>query len=799
MDVNIENISKLQNDSSYYLSDSGEIKKSGLLTKIKCFFNIGHSRERVSNLVNAIKNTLVNSTGGRGEADLTKEIKNIDIKRGIEGSVIKEFAQNFRAKNKDSIIKYQAERTAKELVNHAIDDLDVNSSSKVKKSDSLRKLLLQAVCKDYKNPPIRQNDGHDEVDLVKLKIAVNSKLNSISRSLVDISRSDTLGCPDITGDYVDYLKDVLLAGDKPVDDLDISKLKSPDDAFSERIINDICEKKPEQIDSCKQAVELIIRECKAAPDLRDILMDNARSIIERGNSIRTLQSIQEKVDAIKGNLNDFRTLSLTNPQMLEYGKSVLNQAKGKSISPGFINSLFEYISSADLSVISKINSKSSASEIQKAVLKLNSILQNAFDGKTVINFEEQDDKSLYRGMVFGMLALRLSPEQRQSLRQAFDGVEYSKLYTLYDELGESLKKSKNFPNHVALLHNQIAFDINVTVGDIRNTLCLMTGKDLHEQKEYVGQIDSNLKQTVEKDIISISKNEAEKRIDSYFKKHYSGEKTEFVKSYLKDSMLNANLPKTSRMFDVPELFSLLVKKDVHNFLNLHFLRSMKKLTGDNPIEASFFKDLGRQEVILPGGKKLNKDDPQIALNELSEFVIGRENAKFSELSDAEKNKVRVVMSLLTQDTGKALTDGVPIALDKNKPQNFAFVVNKEDYTFNLVKTKSGDITVECKYKGEPNTLVTEQGDTTLNQGSSVEGYLSFVLRPEEIERLAGLDYKSLDFTESEKILNGEDQEHQGDNAHNRLQKSMDTLPNSFIINTSPTSRYSLDLKSNTLG
>ena len=32
MDVNIENISKLQNDSSYYLSDSGEIKKSGLLT-----------------------------------------------------------------------------------------------------------------------------------------------------------------------------------------------------------------------------------------------------------------------------------------------------------------------------------------------------------------------------------------------------------------------------------------------------------------------------------------------------------------------------------------------------------------------------------------------------------------------------------------------------------------------------------------------------------------------------------------------------------------------------------------------
>lgn len=41
MDLNIENISRLDNNSSYYLSDNGEIKKSGLLHKFKCFFGLG--------------------------------------------------------------------------------------------------------------------------------------------------------------------------------------------------------------------------------------------------------------------------------------------------------------------------------------------------------------------------------------------------------------------------------------------------------------------------------------------------------------------------------------------------------------------------------------------------------------------------------------------------------------------------------------------------------------------------------------------------------------------------------------
>ena len=67
MDLNIENISRLDNNSSYYLSDNGEIKKSGLLHKFKCFFGLGHSRQRVSNLINAIRNTILEASGGAAQ------------------------------------------------------------------------------------------------------------------------------------------------------------------------------------------------------------------------------------------------------------------------------------------------------------------------------------------------------------------------------------------------------------------------------------------------------------------------------------------------------------------------------------------------------------------------------------------------------------------------------------------------------------------------------------------------------------------------------------------------------------
>ena len=151
MDLNLENISKIDTSKSYYLSDSGEIKKSGLLHKFKCLFNLGHSRERVANLVNAIRRTLITESNEMGKEALDKQMKNISTKKALTGSEIKVLADNFITSNKKSILKHNASKMVSSLANQTIESLSFVSNGQIKFSDSLKKLLTSYVEKYVDN------------------------------------------------------------------------------------------------------------------------------------------------------------------------------------------------------------------------------------------------------------------------------------------------------------------------------------------------------------------------------------------------------------------------------------------------------------------------------------------------------------------------------------------------------------------------------------------------------------------------------------------------------------------------
>ena len=99
--VTLADISRLDANKSYFLSSTtGRIKEASIFMKIKCALGICGAREKVANLIEAVKTTLLRDAGKPADAQLDTDIKT-DIDRGsnIKGSVLKNLARKFRTAN----------------------------------------------------------------------------------------------------------------------------------------------------------------------------------------------------------------------------------------------------------------------------------------------------------------------------------------------------------------------------------------------------------------------------------------------------------------------------------------------------------------------------------------------------------------------------------------------------------------------------------------------------------------------------------------------------------------------------
>ena len=382
MDLNLENISKIDTSKSYYLSDSGEIKKSGLLHKFKCLFNLGHSRERVANLVNAIRRTLITESNEMGKEALDKQMKNISTKKALTGSEIKVLADNFITSNKKSILKHNASKMVSSLANQTIESLSFVSNGQIKFSDSLKKLLTSYVEKYVDNPPTTNKDGQTVIDEETLRNRVNNDLSLLGKLIIDIKNSEDLGKPEISDDYAEYLQSALsevINGKIKPEDFSIENLKSPDVASEQKLQKFLNSKNsPDKSAVIEAVVKYTAEDLKGDPELQSIVRKVALPLILRAdNTFRTVDAIKKKIECIKTNLEEFRALSVNNPKILDKGKALLIALRGASFPKGTIASQFNFINSAELGDLTKINGNSSAMDLHKAILKLKNVMIDA--------------------------------------------------------------------------------------------------------------------------------------------------------------------------------------------------------------------------------------------------------------------------------------------------------------------------------------------------------------------------------------------------------------------------------------
>ena len=196
------------------------------------------------------------------------------------------------------------------------------------------------------------------------------------------------------------------------------------------------------------------------------------------------------------------------------------------------------------------------------------------------------------------------------------------------------------------------------------------------------------------------------------------------------------------------------------------------------------------DVFLPDGTLLSTNT-ETAADELARFVTGRDDATYENLAQAEKTKVHIVMSLLTQEANTATIDGSLLALDpegKNPAFNYGGNGNALTRSFHLTRNQDGGIEINFETTLRPSHLLFKGNLVQLGQGSEIKGSFSLTLAEDKFNTMGNLDFTACDNTAAEEMFNSlvpvED----------KLTASVDLLPNQFHLNIKPETSFNVILK-----
>lgn len=119
MPITAASLTQLQN-GSYYLSNSGEIKKAGLWQWFKCFTGLGDGRAKVERLVERIKTDLLASAGIKRDVALSSSLDELDTTRSISSADLRRIATAFKQTHSAAIAKTDAFHAAESVVDEVV-------------------------------------------------------------------------------------------------------------------------------------------------------------------------------------------------------------------------------------------------------------------------------------------------------------------------------------------------------------------------------------------------------------------------------------------------------------------------------------------------------------------------------------------------------------------------------------------------------------------------------------------------------------------------------------------------------
>ena len=382
--VNIDTLRNLDANKTYFLSSTtGQIKEASFWMRFKCAIGVQSARQKVANLVEAVRTTLLNAAEQTKDSALDTDIRTVDLKSMVKGSVIKDIASRFSAANEQKMVTAQAKGVLKDVANLIARNV-LKDYPGVAKSDDLVVIARHALkpALERQLPTCKNDNGDVVLDEDAFLATLGQKMLDIQGQLSQVIDSDALNGAQFDKHYAKHVIDTLYNKDGTRNEKTVADLKTPmqvkvDVAFKvgQPLINNrphIVHKHllENGIDPEKKLGE-ILGFCNGDKELEDYVLEIAPALcLNSNNNLRSNESIQKKIAAIKDSLDEIKSLQKSYPGTAEQIKDSVSLLESSAFPKGTLTKIAEAIETCSFTKISSLNSRSSASDIFKAMDEL---------------------------------------------------------------------------------------------------------------------------------------------------------------------------------------------------------------------------------------------------------------------------------------------------------------------------------------------------------------------------------------------------------------------------------------------
>ena len=500
-----------------------------------------------------------------------------------------------------------------------------------------------------------------------------------------------------------------------------------------------------------------VKACIADKDALDVVVKHIDRILKAGDkSLSSADSVKGKIDGIIANCKELRSLAKKNPDVMRLGKDLLDDLEGKSLPPGILGRIVGAVGKAKVDCMKKFSPAATAPAMHMAVVQFHASLQRAMSSSGAERaLEGGDELEPCRNFVACLLVAKCGSECLPQFQKTFTSDTLTKLAAIYDKIFDgNFDKTGLSSGHIDTVKDQaklytkflnafkLSVDIQLGVAqrDFRSVVSFRKGFDMN---------------AINAGFVLVETTKSAKKLMLQYR-------DEFVAKTVRGSGPAAKMLRGiygarvgTEMHAPMDFVKSMTDRTVTAMLNWTVAKECKLLSQGRMEETGFAKNLARGlDVNLPGGKKLSKDIAT-ACDELARFVARDDSATYAGLDPAMKQKVHVVMGLLTQQTEKAAFDGHGVALDpegKASPFTLSGDASKDRNVYTLEFTGGGDLVLRFEGKKDVSSVQGKKGRLDAKPGSTFESNFSFKILKPELERLSQLDFSTFDDTAASQVF-----------------------------------------------
>ena len=418
----------------------------------KCAIGIKSERQKVANLMDAIRASLLEAAKMDNNAALEETVRAVDMRYVVKGDVIKDIARRFSATNFRSMAENEASRMIAREVKIRVAGLRVNHIN-LGDDGALGRIMKHALKPLLADLPLKADSkGNQVLDTDAFNKRMYEPVNAARELIDELSRVDQ-GAEGIDDVYADYIIRTLFNADGTRNENPVNAVKGKlqaqvDYAFhvKGRALGSRAESAYGTLMNMGQAqgkedfpgemMKKIMDYCgKEDKMLRRFVLEVAPELcLDSNSNLRSDAAIKARVEALRSNMDEIRAISRKLPgfaKMAQVGLAVLN---GKAFPPGLLTEMAQFVQRAKLDALPKLNSFSSADDVYRGVSDIRTVFQQFLKQVNVAaRFEQAGENEVggpqtiaYKSVMISMTLAKAGPGLIARLPNIVKGEAFAK-------------------------------------------------------------------------------------------------------------------------------------------------------------------------------------------------------------------------------------------------------------------------------------------------------------------------------------------------------------------------------------